>query len=224
MKRTENILANSEAVFTVGSKSKENRSSLKMAAAALVFAVSTMGFSANASAQSYTEYRGGVNSQQQVINNPAIPATVVRVKKVTGNQTDRYDRNNQYQNNRMRNLITNVLVTGVSTAAANQIDDSRTRRYVRTAAQISTASMVNRVQQRRAQNNNLQSGNVTHIPQSYEVYVNLQLPGGQVEQVAIRQSNGDFRRGDQVMVVSHSDGNASVVPSSQPRYSNRNRR
>lgn len=218
--KTQELLKNSVIGYVVGQQPQKDRSVLKMiGASTLLVAVATIGFASNVSARDFTQNNPQYTTQQQVVENPAIPATVVQVRKLSSNQTnvrDKYEREDDRAVTRTQNLIGTVIGTATGYALADKAS-SRNKGFARTLGSIIggvAGNKIAKVIDERRQNNqeaNLQSGNVRYINNAYEVTVNLNLGAGQVEQVAITQSNGEFRRGDSVFVVSNRDGTANVV-------------
>lgn len=217
--KTATLLNNASVVAAVGTRPHATRSSFRLFPAAIVLAaVTTLGFASSATAQNY-QNQG--YSNQQVVENQPIPATVVRVAPLRQSNTqDKYDRYNANAEERTNRVIGTAVGAILGGVLGDKVGDGRGRSYARTLGTIGGGVVGNKLSQmsdnRRRQNDpNQQSGNVRHVQNAYEVTVNLQLGGGQVEQVAITQSNGDFRRGDYVLVVPHRDGTASVVPANQ---------
>lgn len=219
--KTTALLNNSSVVAAVGTRPHATRSSFKLFASALILAsVTTLGFASGASAQNYQNQ--GYNNQQVVENQP-IPATVVKVNPIRQQAQDRYERNNERAVDRTTNLVGTAVGAVLGGVLGDQVGNGRGRSYARTLGTIGGGVVGNKLGQmtdRRRNQQDQQVGNVRHIQNAYEVTVNLQLGGGQVEQVAITQSNGDFRRGDQVLVVPHRDGTASVQRAQQ-QYNSR---
>lgn len=218
--KTQDMLKNASVIATVGTRPHSVRNSFKMVVGAIVLATaSTLAFASDAQAQSYNQYQQP--QHQQVVEVSAIPATVVSVRRLSQNNAntmDRYERHNQQSVDRTTRLVgsaVGAVLGGVLADKASDNRSSRTRGYARTLGTIGGGVVGNslaQMAQRRRDNQNIQqSGNVRHVQNAYDVTVNLQLPGNQVEQVVITQSNGEFRRGDFVNVVTNRDGTANVV-------------
>ena len=218
--KTNALLNDASVVAAVGTRPHATRTSFKLFASALILAsVTNLGFASNASAQNYQNQ--GYNNQQVVENQP-IPATVVKVSQVR-QQQDRYERNNQQSVDRTNRLIGTAVGAVLGGVLGDQVGNGKGRSYARTLGTIGGGVVGNKLSQmtdRRRNQQEQQVGNVRHVQNAYDVTVNLQLGGGQMEQVVITQSNGEFRRGDQVMVVPHQDGTASVQHA-QPQYNSR---
>lgn len=219
--KTTALLNDASVVAAVGTRPHATRKSLKLMATAFVLAsVTTLGFVSNASAQNY-QNQGYAN--QQVVENQPIPATVVKVSQVRQQTQDRYERNNQQSLDRTNRLVGTAVGAVLGGVLGDKIGDGRGRSYARTLGTIGGGVVGNKLSQmtdRRRNQQDQQVGNVRHVQNAYDVTVNLQLGGGQVEQVVITQSNGEFRRGDQVLVVPHQDGTASVQHAQQ-QYNSR---
>lgn len=219
--KTTALLNDASVVAAVGTRPHATRKSLKLMGAALVLAsVTTLGFVSNASAQNY-QNQG--YSNQQVVENQPIPATVVKVNQVRQQSQDVYERRNEQAVNRTNNLVGTAVGAVLGGVLGDKVGNGRGRTYARTLGSIGGGVIGNQLGKMTDQRRNRQEqqvGNVRHVQNSYDVTVNLQLGGGQVEQVVITQSNGEFRRGDQVLVVPHQDGTASVQHAQQ-QYNSR---
>lgn len=218
--KTTALLNDASVVAAVGTRPHATRTSFKLFASALILAsVTTLGFANPASAQNYQNQ--GYNNQQVVENQP-IPATVVKVSQVR-QQQDRYERNTQQSVDRTNRLVGTAVGAVLGGVLGDQVGNGRGRSYARTLGTIGGGVVGNKLSQmtdRRRNQQDQQVGNVRHVQNAYDVTVNLQLGGGQMEQVVITQSNGEFRRGDQVLVVPHQDGTASVQHA-QRQYNSR---
>lgn len=221
--KSASLLKDSSLVVTAGTRPHAVRNSLKLAAVALVIATaSSVAFAAPAQAQNYS-------NQHQVVQNPPIPATVVSVHKVNNhsNSNDVYERRQEQYADRTNRLVGTAVGSVLGNVLGDKVGSGSGRWYARALGAIGGGVVGNKLGQwtdkRRSNTQTEQAGNVRYVQNAYEVVVNLQLGGGQVEQVAITQSNGEFRRGDQVVVVSNNDGTANVVasqysPSVSSRY------
>lgn len=225
--KTQDMLKNASVVATAGTRPHAVRNSLKMMLGAVVLATaSSLAFASDAQAQSYNQYQQP--QHQQVVEVSAIPATVVSVRRLSqnsANSMDRYERNNQQSVDRTNRLVGSAVGAVLGGVLGDKVGNGRARGYARTLGTIGGGvvgnSLAGMTQRRRDNQNIQQSGNVRHVQNAYDVTVNLQLPGNQVEQVVITQSNGEFRRGDYVNVVTNRDGSANVVsngPAPSHRY------
>lgn len=219
--KTTALLNDASVVAVVGTRPHATRKSLKLMVSALVLAsVTTLGFVSNATAQNY-QNQG--YSNQQVVQNQPIPATVVKVTQVRQQSQDIYERRNQQAVDRTNNLVGTAVGAVLGGVLGDKVGNGRGRGYARTLGTIGggvIGNQLGKMTDRRRNQQEQQVGNVRHVQNAYDVTVNLQLGGGQVEQVVITQSNGEFRRGDQVLVVPHNDGTASVQHAQQ-QYNSR---
>lgn len=188
---TPGFLKRATMLISVGAK--KARTVVKMVAVSTVFAAATL--SSPVIAQTH---------QPNHMQVTGAPATVVTVRKIT----DRNAAAVQRQTNRATNQVRNTTRSVASKAIGDALGGGQ---YGRTAGNIIGSIGADTIMNQR---------NNARTPLISEITVNIQGMGEFVVQQPAQQNymGRDFRRGDAVIVRELNNGQALVVPASNPHY------